>query len=97
MNMGSPFALQSATIVYEAIDYSPKGYETENIAIGADVSIVLSPLSYVYGYNPENITVASETSLSLVQVYYVYGYGFENIAASADVSIAVTKVGTDPL
>ena len=96
------FAIQSFNFTFDAIDFSPKGYNFENVNIaGADITINFMPLVYKYGYNGTEVvnTKGANVDITLTQVTYVYGFnGTENVnLLGANVTPIVTKVGTDPL
>lgn len=95
------FAVPSFNIPFDAIDFSPKGYGTETVQVaGANVSVVLTPISELKGYSGENVEVAgADVSLTLIEVTYKRGYnGIETVGvAGANIALVLTQVGIDPL
>lgn len=97
------FAVQSFSLEFDAIDFSPKGYgfDTVNVA-GANVAIVFTAIGELKGYNGgENVKVAgANVTVSLYEVTYKHGHngsGETVEVAGANITLVLTKVGTDPL
>lgn len=94
------FAVQSFSMVFAAIDFSPKGFSTDLAWVSdAGISVTVTGISIKSAYANENVLTSAAATIIPTFIAYTTLSNADETAVISNVSIYAipTKVGIDPL